>query len=300
MADSSSLAATSTSQLSPFSSDQRTDDVNLGAKDQWRLSGEFGRKGSGQEEFNGTFGIVSTQPGELAVADYWNKRVIICSNEGQHRGIIPLSERPRNIAVINKMCMLVVVDTSKHVKVFNTDKELAFQFSTVPLADIDNIEIDLRSIAVKADGTLIVGDIKRMVWTEHMPTDGLLLRTITVQIAPYYLAVDDSTDKVVISGYENKQVDITDRNGIVHSSIKPLIKGQPVGCCLGVRINQSGIYVGVSNGWNSAGHIHLYDANGVFLDCLAQGLTFPLGIAFSSDGQLAVAEGFSVKMYDKA
>ncbi|XP_038050300.1 uncharacterized protein LOC119723627 [Patiria miniata] len=291
------------SEVSHFAPSQQMEDIDQGTLEidvrRWTLSGEFGKKGSGPGEFNGTFGITATQPGELAVADYWNKRVVICSTEGKLKETILLSDRPRNVAAIPQMSMLLVVDTTKYVKVFNKNNKLDFQFPTVPLQDIDNIDVDLRSLAVKRDDTIVVGDVKRMVWTEHKPTNGELLRTVSLQIPPFYLAFDEGTDRTVVSGYEQKQVDVTDSVGTTLSTVQPSIQDRPVTNCLAVNSGNSGLYVGVSNGWNSDGHIHLYDVDGNFLDCLAQGLTFPLGITFTSDGQLVVADGFSVKTYRK-
>ena len=53
----------------------------------------FGKVGSGLGEFSGAWDVAATGPGEIAVADNANKRVVICSDDGQHKESIPLETR---------------------------------------------------------------------------------------------------------------------------------------------------------------------------------------------------------------
>ncbi|XP_038050325.1 E3 ubiquitin-protein ligase TRIM71-like [Patiria miniata] len=295
-----------------FSPGQRIGDINLGKLEdhqvsKWEMSGEFGKEGSGPGEFDAVWSITATQPGEIAVADNRNKRVVICSTEGHHNKEIPLQKKPRAIEATPDD-RLIVVDSTKYVKVFDKDNKPAFHFPTVPQSEVENTEVDLQSVAVKKDGTILVGDVKRMVWTEHKLTDGKLLDTIPVQTPPYHLAINDATDRVVVSG--DRKVDIALSNGTTLNTIKPTINGEPVQVCAGVFCDDSGVYVAMSNvrlGYDGAsnillcdtgtGHVHRYSLGGTFLDCLAQGLFFPEAITFTSDGRLAVADCYSVKIY---
>ncbi|XP_038062827.1 E3 ubiquitin-protein ligase TRIM56-like [Patiria miniata] len=288
-----------------FTPGQRIGEINLGKLDlrQWEMCREFGTEGRGPGEFNWAQSVTATQPGEIAVADCFNNRVVICSNEGQHKGTIPLPTGPLAVAAIhNPEQRLLVLDGSKYVKVFNMkDNTLVMQFPTVPKHQVDKTEMDLQSLAIKnSTCTIVVGDIKRMVWTEHRPTDGEILHTIPVQTPPYYLAVDDDTERVVVSGYNTGKVDVSDSKGKTNATIRPTINGEPVEYCRGVCCDSSGIYLVVYQGGDDdTGHIHHYDLDGRFLDCLAQGLYYQCGITFTSDGQLAVANGHSIQMYHK-
>ncbi|XP_038062857.1 E3 ubiquitin-protein ligase TRIM56-like [Patiria miniata] len=262
----------------------------------WELCREFGSMRRGPGAFNVAWDITARQPDEIAVTDYYNKRVVICSIDGNQKSTIPMQGCPRGIAATRSDNRLVVVEQSaSHVKVFNSDNKLAYKFPTVPTSEVGKTTVDLQSVAVKNDGTIAVGDVARMVLTVHSPTDGELLHTIPVKIKPYFLAFD-SNDRAIISDYESKTVDITDGNGTTKRTIKPTINGQPVHHCSGVCTDSSGIYVAMHNGSNT-GHIHHYDPQGGFLQCIAQGLYNPRGIKFSSHGQLAVADWYSVKMY---
>ncbi|XP_038062902.1 E3 ubiquitin-protein ligase TRIM56-like [Patiria miniata] len=262
----------------------------------WELSREFGRQGSGRRMFNGAWGIAARQPDEIAVTDYWKNRVVICSIDGNQKSTIPMQGRPCGIAATRSDNRLVVVEEgASHVKVFNSDNTLAYEFPTVPPSEVGKTTVDLQSVAVKNDGTIAVGDVARMVLTVHSPTDGELLHTIPVKIKPYFLAFD-SNDRVIISGLSSQTVDIAGGNGTTKRTIKPTINGQPVEFCNGVCTDSSGIYVAMQNGANT-GHIHHYDPQGGFLQCIAQGLHNPRGITFTSGGQLAVADWTSVKVY---
>ena len=189
---------------------------------------------------------------------------------------------------------MVVVCPKTNVKVFKEDNTLAFEFPTVPPSEVGKTSVYLQSVAVKKDGTILVGDIKRKVLTEHSPTDGSLLRTIPVEIEPCFLAVDSNGGLVISGGTEG--VRVTDGSGATLFSIKPTIGGRPVQSCRGVYTDSSGFYIAVCNG-EGTGHIHHYDAGGGFLTCIAQGLQDPQGLTMTADGQLAVADYFSVKIY---
>ncbi|XP_038062666.1 E3 ubiquitin-protein ligase TRIM56-like isoform X2 [Patiria miniata] len=273
--------------------------INLGdlvVEDKWKLCREFGRKGSGPGKFDMARGVAASQPDEIAVADYCNKRVVICTIDGNQKSTIPLQGFPRSIAATHIDNRLVVVEEgASHVKVFKSDNTLAYEFPTVPPSEVGKTAVDLKSVAVKNDGTIAVGDVARMVLTVHSPTDGELLHTIPVKIRPYSLAFD-SNAQVIISDYTSHTVDIAGDNGTSKCTIKPTINGQPVKQCNGVCTDSTGIYVAMHKGDNT-GHIHHYDPQGGFLKCIARGLHYPKGITFTSDGQLAVADYYRVKMY---
>ncbi|XP_038062456.1 tripartite motif-containing protein 2-like [Patiria miniata] len=286
-----------------FTPDQRIGDINLGklaVKGKWEKCCEFGTQGNGPGQFGFGRGITATQPGEIAVADWWNNRVVICSNEGQHKGTIPL-QRPVAVAAIHnpEQRLLVLEEGSKYVKVFNMkDNTLVKQFPTVPKHQVDKTKMNLSSLAVTKN-SILVGDTYNMVWTEHKATDGEILHTIPVQTPPWFLAVDDDTDIVVVSGGDTKKVEVGNSKGRTIWTINPTINGEQVGNCKGVCCDSSGIYLAVDQCVSGTGYIHHFDLDGRFLACLAQGLHAPQGMTFTSEGQLAVADLSTVKIYHK-
>ncbi|XP_038062775.1 E3 ubiquitin-protein ligase TRIM39-like [Patiria miniata] len=289
-----------------FTPSQRIGDINLGEiKEEavkWEMCREFVKTGTFTRKLDVVHGITATQPGEIAVGDFLHKRVVLCSNEGERKGLIPLTSRPQAVAAThNPEKRLIVLELdSKYVKVFNMkDNTLVMQFPTVSNHQVDKTLVDLQSTAVRTNGTILVGDTRRMVWTEHKPTNGEILHTIPVQTPPWFLAVDDDTDKVFISGRQTNQVDVANSKGTTLFTIKPTIDGQPVLRTQGVCCDRSGIYLGVTQSGFGTNHIHHYDLDGRFLDCLAQDLYLPQAMTFTSDGQLAVDDWHSVKMYHK-
>ncbi|XP_022108966.1 E3 ubiquitin-protein ligase TRIM33-like [Acanthaster planci] len=276
-------------------------DISLGkvvTEGKWEQRCMFGSKGSGPGELDGAMGICARQPDEVAVGDDWNKRVVIYSIDGDLKSTIQMDGYPRGITATRTDNRLVVVEEGAshvmHVKVFDKDNTLAFQFPTVPPSEVGKTAVDLHRLAIKADGTIVVGDTKRMVLTEHSPTDGELRSTIPVKIKPHFLAVECS-GRFVISDC-SKTVGLVDGNGESLFTIKPTIDGEVAECCSGVCADSTGIYVAMHNG-NYTGHVHHYDPQGGFLHCIAQGLFHPKGITFTADGQLAIADYYSVKMY---
>ena len=202
---------------------------------------------------------------------------------------------PRAVAAFQNQ--LVIVDETNSVKMYNRNGNQMFEFHTVPHSEVGKTSVNLFSVAIMKDTSIIVGDIKRSVITKHRSSDGLLIDTISVQNKPFCLAID-SKDRVVVSG-GGKQVDIVELTGTLLFSINPKIDSQQVKSCRGVCCDSSAIYIAVSNGVGN-GHIHQYDTQGRFLSCIAQGLYDPGGISLTSDGQqLAVADIESVKIYNK-
>ena len=201
---------------------------------------------------------------------------------------------PCDIASINNQFM--VVDTTDVIKMYKEDGSLAFQFTTLPLNEVGKTYVNLCSIAAKKNGHILVGDVKRKVVTVHRPTDGGILSTMPVTTSPHFLAVD-CNDRVVISGYDEKQVAVIDDNGTTLLTIKPTIHGQQFKYCQGVCCDGSDIYIAMVNG-DDTGHIHHYDSCGRFISCIAKGLYAPRGITLTSDRkQLALADSYSVKIY---
>ncbi|XP_022100152.1 uncharacterized protein LOC110984345 [Acanthaster planci] len=245
----------------------------------------------------GARGIAILATREILVTDHYNNRVVVCNSRGQPQRVIRVLGKPLDVAAIPKSDRIVVVDSTKYVRVLSKEGTLQAKFPTVPPNEVEKTEVNLRSVAVKRDGTIVVGDVKRKVWTEHRPTDGALKRTMPVKTKPYFLAVD-STDRVVVSGIVST-VRVLDTNGITLFKIKPNVEGERVKQLSGVCCIGSDIYVTMNNGAEHTGHIHHYDSSGVFVGCLAQGEQLPLGMAFISNRQeLAVANwSGGVNMY---
>ncbi|XP_071809157.1 E3 ubiquitin-protein ligase TRIM56-like [Asterias amurensis] len=249
-------------------------------------------------EVIGAWNIDASVPGdEMAVADHGNRRVVIYDTKGRQKKSIPLSRNPVAVAAFQNQ--LVIVDGTNSVKMYNRNGTKMFEFHTVPHSEVGKTSVQLSSVAIMKDTSIMVGDVGRSVITKHRSSDGSLIGTVSVQTKPCYLAID-SKDRVVVSGGGKQQVDIVEVTGTLLFSINPKIDSQQVTSCCGVCCDSSAIYIAVSNGDCNTGYIHQYDTQGRFLSCIAQGLYDPCGISLTSDGQqLAVADWKSVKIYNK-
>ncbi|XP_038065282.1 uncharacterized protein LOC119735592 [Patiria miniata] len=265
--------------------------------DKWELQHEFGKQGRGAGEFKVARGIAAAaEPNEIAVADWKNKRVVICNNRGQTKSSIPIVANDV-VAVSNQW---VCANPSK-VMVYHRDTKPARDFVTLPESEVGKTGL-LTSVAVMPNGNIIVGEKKRKVLTELNPKNGEIIHTMSVKIRPAYLSVL-SNGWIVISDDEEglvQIVEVSDGNAVTVCVIKPTIGGKPVKCCSGVCSNSLGIYLAVIKGNLNTGHIHHYNSAGQFVSCVAQGLYRPCGITFTAHGQqLAVADLYSVKIYHK-
>ncbi|XP_022099296.1 E3 ubiquitin-protein ligase TRIM56-like [Acanthaster planci] len=278
-------------------------DVDLGnvvMRDTWELCLTFGQQGSGDGEFQSARSIAAAaaEPDEMAVADWKNKRVIICNNQGPTGKFLAINANDVVAMTNHWLC----ANISK-VLMYRRDATLACEFYTVPETEVHGeIDVQLVSVAVMKNGNILVGDRKRKVLTEHKPDDGKLIQTTPVRIVPYWLAVM-SNGWIVISDRDQGLVeimDVSDGNAIPIATIQPTIDGQQVKHCSGVVSTSSGIFVAACTSYTKTGHIHHYNSVGQFVGCVAKGLYNPCGITLTADGQqLAVADWHSVKIYHK-
>ncbi|XP_038062653.1 tripartite motif-containing protein 2-like [Patiria miniata] len=270
-----------------------------------KVSGQTGRWELFREievkEPNGIYRAIAARDDEIAVVEANRaNRVAIFSNDGEQRSTIQFHRNPTCIAYDPIHSRLVVGEyDDPKIKVLNRNNTLAYAFQTAPPTETAEHPSEHKLVAVKKDGAILVFFNTRCVCTEHKPSDGAHIRTIPVNYRPYCIAVD-SKDRVIMSSFVAGLVDVTDGYGATLLTIKPQIDGSPVLNCMAVFADTSGIYVGGKRfKWPYDAHIHHYDLDGRFLDCLAQGLYNPFDMTLTSDGKLAVADYKSVKMYRK-
>ncbi|XP_071807752.1 uncharacterized protein [Asterias amurensis] len=239
---------------------------------------------------------------ELAVIPHDQPRAVII-NDSTGKVANALQVQAGAHSIVEAQDKLVVVSTeSDRVNVYNRDGTREFDFGTVPehLHGRD-FNVNLRGVAVKRMGTIIVGDVSNTSISEHFP-DGSILRLIFFKgdKQPFDLAVD-SQDRIVV-GDRSSEVVVIDDNGDTLITIKPTIGGVNKVKCVSMVCDGSGIYITVSFRIDNErhSHIHQYDNEGNFLKCIIKDLFCPMAIQFTSDGQrLAVADTPETKIYHK-
>ena len=172
------------------------------------------------------------------------------------------------------------------MKVFDSNFALSFQFQTQSTADDESDKpVDLQSVTLKPNGNILVGDVRQKLVTEHDPTDGSIVSVTPVNTRPYFIVVD-SKGSLLISDWNRDQIDGVNNMGDTVFRICPSI-GSKTLSCRGLCVTGTGnIFVAVEAGEMDTGHIHSYDPDGKFLDCMVKGLHNPYGIAITSEGYL--------------
>ena len=144
-----------------------------------------------------------------------------------------------------------------------------------------------------------MGDAKRKVLSELSLHDGSIKRVVPVQTPPEFLAVNNKhSQMLVISGEYSGTAEVLDSDGKRQLTITPYVKNAKVRCCTGVCWSKSGIYLAMHNKVEGSGHVHHYDDEGIFIECVIQGLILPQGISLTEDEtRLIIADDRSVQMF---
>ncbi|XP_022108359.1 tripartite motif-containing protein 2-like [Acanthaster planci] len=265
--------------------------------ERWKMTKKVGKRGTDKEDFDGARGVTVCPDGGIAVADMglWTRGITVFASDWTYETFIKFADTPRDVASVNNC--LVVADNTCNVKVYDARRSQAFQFVTTPM-DIDaQTPVNIVSVAVREDGTLLVGDVERRVVTEHRPTDGRLLHTIPTNVPPYFLDVGPE-GRLLLSGLDTGEVEEISGESKSIFTVRPVIASGDQVSCRGVCYGKDGsFYVVVHGKESNIGHIHKYSSTGEFLGCVAQDLYDPNGIALTAQGELAVADCFSVKVY---
>ncbi|XP_038065115.1 uncharacterized protein LOC119735482 [Patiria miniata] len=270
--------------------------------DTWKQVHTIGRKGNGEGEFEGARGIAAAKPDKIAVTDRKNGRVVICNSQGNNWKSISIEAN--DVAATPKRW---VIANPTAVQLYNKeDAEYVSEFKTV--SEDEKRRVNLIALAVKTNGNIIVGDDMKVL-TEHSP-DGSILRTIRIEIKPFFLAVmydqrfDQLVEVIAISDLNQRKVfiiEVSDTDVATKlREIHPILEGKPAMDCRGMCADDSGIYIAATTKTFNKCHVHHYDTRGRFIACVAKDLYNPYGLTFTADGQrLAVADCQSVKIYAK-
>ena len=159
--------------------------------DDGKFVGEFGGKGTGEEQFSAPYGICTDGKGRVLVADYNNKRIQILTTEGKFINTIKCASQPWDVAVDPVGNIHVALHNNHHIAVYsqegkdmgsyNLDGNLshptgiyidgegnrlisAYNVGMVYIADADNKLISTRNInyvymsTMDKDGVILMGE----------------------------------------------------------------------------------------------------------------------------------------------
>ncbi|XP_038045648.1 transcription intermediary factor 1-alpha-like [Patiria miniata] len=279
-----------------------TADINLGTlltKEKWKKIIDFGRQpGKGFRQV-GFVAVYSN--GDVAATDMesWTLTVVKCGHHISHmKRLNELSKkaliRPYAIA-INTHDELVVLDNSR-VKVLDRQMGFLLQVPTsFPEYPVRNSFGSILScLAVDRQNRIAVGHRGKEIISLHRQ-DGSLIQVVPAPMIDTQLTISQQ-QRLVYSNYEARKVLSRDFNGQLVFCVDTDDK-LPTGVCC----DKAG-YIYVAMHTDSAGRceIHQFDPDGVAIGCVVRGLDNPLGLTFTKDDELVVADKYSVKIYRRA
>ncbi|XP_022108551.1 tripartite motif-containing protein 2-like [Acanthaster planci] len=282
-------------------------------EEKWEMKDEFGKRGMGDGEFMEARGIAAFSNSDLAVADPANGRVTILSSDGKYKSSISGPSENNPEGQLQKPCdvavstdnQLVVIDTPV-VKVFNKQKKLANQFvsgkvttSSSKVNAEEEPESDLRCIAIDCKNQIAIGDKGKRIVSLHQ-LDGALIKAIPAELIAKHLAIG-GLESIIYTNLQARLLLASDLKGQEIFSLHTLTQENPAYEPTGVCCDSSGdIYVALQGTIKGQrGEIHHFSPKGEHIACVARGLNSPLGITFTPDGDLAVADVHNVKVYQR-
>ena len=263
----------------------------------WVLVKTYGKRDS--DDFKTALGIGGCLNGDIVLADEGHKRVVIFGLDGEFK--LKLQEpakkkeelsHPCGVAV-NSLGHYIVVDKTKMVKVFDSRGKYLDEFEADSKRPQSTKAV---CVAVDSKDRIIIGDKSRSVLTIHSP-DGATIDRLELTLKPWFIAVN-SKDQIIISDFEAGTILAIDYTGKTQFTMETIVNGE--------RIKAAGICCDANDDIFVALHasddkgtypICQYNPRGKFLGCVARGLYNPLGLCFTKDGQLAIADTSSVKLF---
>ena len=278
---------------------------------------QFGTVGNEDGQFTSAWGIGVLQNGEFAVTDIDRSKGIallyIFGSDGYKSTFYPVDVSKRKDVLIHPFDValtpsdqLVIVDTSKYAKLYDTKQSLKFCNTICTLSQDDDpkTKVSTQSVAVTPAGNIIIGDCLRRLITIHNEANVWVPKKVEIPIMPAFLATN-SIGQILVSGSEEKGksaiVLAIDDNGKEVFTIDQFDVDGGKGYPQGLVCDGDELYIAViRHGENhdtvlvGTGHIHLYTNQGQFKECLIKGLYCPNNLAMSKDGYIYVANDASV------
>ncbi|XP_038052511.1 E3 ubiquitin-protein ligase TRIM56-like [Patiria miniata] len=272
-----------------------TDIGDVLQEENWQLKVEFGETGPEDGTFLCAAGVACLSNGDIAVTDMEKSKLMVFTSTGEYKQNVDGEQlnNPGFVAVTTGG-LLLVADTN-YVKVLDSSLSVIRQFTTSP-DDADD-KTDLSDITVDKENRIAVADSKRKIISLHH-LDGSLIRIIPNDMFGGGLAIGIRERLVFTNFYESKLI-CTTYTGDEVFNVDTLLDGEPA-CPWGVCCDDAGdIYVNVGSERFDSCEVHHYSPAGVFIGRVARGLHSPVSLTFSQNGDLVVADGVSVKIFQR-
>ncbi|XP_038052742.1 uncharacterized protein LOC119725410 [Patiria miniata] len=271
-------------------------DADLGevcVSEKWQLKEEFGKRGTGDEEFKFARGVACFSNGDIAVTDTELGRLSLFTSTGRYKTSIAqgdgcrLLKAPDGVAVTHDD--LLFVTDKKKVEALNDELQFVSDFMYVGSMIGNAVAVDTKRVAV-ADGGRMVINIYNF--------NGSLISSFSNDMVDKDVAISNR-DRLIFTNFKKKRLLCVDFKGNEVFSVVPLLNGEPAEPT-GVLCDGDGsICVAVQSRVHGDDEVQKYDSNGAFVATVAQGLYNAAGMAFNHAADIVVADGVSVKIFER-
>ena len=249
----------------------------------------------------------------------WVKRVAICNDDNiavvgrggayllhnkQYQRITSPDNKeaklikPTDVAVTPKNNIIIITDTSKYIKLFHPDGQYMRSICTLTQDENPDTKVDTWCVAVSSQGFIMVGDIERRLITIHSESDNSFYKSIKTRIEPLSIAVTSQLNILVSNWQESKVIAYNMETGGVEFVIgRWKLAGESEDAHpMGLACDTEGkVYIVVRT--YDTGHVHVYNEQGQYPQCIVKGLYCPQGLAWYNNS-LYIADSIKgLKIY---
>ena len=260
---------------------------------------------SGTGKVKNVHRVAICNDGNITVVDCISHKAYVVYNEQYHRLTSPDKKeakliQPNDVAVTSNN-VLVITDTSKYVKLFQSSGQYMRSICTLTQGENPDTKVETRCVAVSSQGFIVVGDKKRELITIHHETNNLFYNSIKTGIRPCYLEVTNKQN-ILVSKWKSRAVHAYNMESgkevfVIDSWKRAGESGdaEPHGLA---SDSEGNVYIVVRKRYAyNDGHVHVYNEQGQYLQCIVKGLFDPCGLAWWNNSLYIADAKKGVKLY---
>ncbi|XP_022087151.1 uncharacterized protein LOC110977381 [Acanthaster planci] len=267
-------------------------------KERWKMRREFGLQPTKLFKQVGFVAVYSN--GDVAATDVETWTLTVVGGKRHKSNLKGMNELSKNVLIrpyaiaINTNDELVIIDNSR-VKMYDIHMKFLTQVPTsFPEHLVKNTFGNILScLALDKNNKIAVGHRGKEIVSLHQ-ANGDLISVVPAKMIDTQLAISPQ-QRLVYTNYEARKVISIDFNGEQVFCVDTLDK-KPTGVCCD---NAGYIYVAMHTESIGQCEVHQFDPDGVAMGCVVNKLENPLGLTFSRNEEIVVADKYSVKMYHR-
>ena len=263
---------------------------------------EYGREG--EVRVLAGRGLAMHPNGSSVVVDCQGLKVFSSSGRirfyfNMQQGFPDVKSQLSDVAVTREG-LIIVVDETPHIKVFNPDGRFVRQFValTPDGKSSASIEIHSRLVSTFVDhmGKILVGSGSKPYYISihKAAEDGNHVASLKTDIEPRCMAVSPKDNTIIVGCWSDASVHILNRSGeFLRTIMEPKhLKWLPVSVCF-TQENE----ILISNVGSPGIGVYRFDEQGKLIGCATEDVKYPWGIALKNHSEVIVADTESIKVF---